>query len=96
MSSEATGVAGRNAALERAREKARERRASGQSVVRLDPIQKAAAKPTSLRLAITAKCWSCVGAGADPHPRREIAECAVRRCPLHPVRPYQRGEEDES
>lgn len=55
-----------------------------------DPIARAKTKPTSLRLAVTAKCWDCVGADADPNPRGRIRECPAVRCPLHPVRPYQR------
>lgn len=55
----------------------------------LDPIEKAVRNPTSRKLAIAAKCWDCVGAGADPNPRREIRECPITKCGLWPVRPYQ-------
>ncbi len=69
-----------------------ERRAAGIPRVTLDPIAKAARNPRSLRLAIDAKCWDCIGAGADPHPRGAIRECAVRECSLWPVRPYRGGD----
>ncbi len=57
--------------------------------VSLDPIQKALRDPTSLRAAINAKCWDCVGAGADKNPRGLIRDCGVARCSLYPVRPFQ-------
>jgi len=82
--------------LEKAREAAAARRAAGLKVERLDPIEKAKRKPTSLRLAITAKCWDCQGGAADPNPRQRIGTCEVTRCPLHPVRPWQKGEDDDS
>jgi hypothetical protein len=34
----------------------------------LDPIQRAAANPTSRALAIAAKCYDCQGCDADPGP----------------------------
>lgn len=77
-------------AIERAQEALRAKREAGESVERLDPIQKAAKKPTSLRLAITGKCWSCVGGDADPKPRDRIRNCTCYTCPLYPVRPYQK------
>lgn len=64
-------------------------RAQGIPVVRLDPIERAKTKPTSLRYAIAAKCWECAGAGQDPNTRQTIAECTVHSCPLHSHRPYQ-------
>lgn len=75
--------------LEKAHRVMAEKRAAGE-VTRKDPIQKAQEHPTSLRKAITAKCWDCVGAGADPNPRAEIRHCPCTECPLHPVRPYQK------
>jgi hypothetical protein len=77
--------------LAKARLKLAELKASGQSVERLDPIEKAKRNPGSLRLAVNGKCWDCCGAGADglEHTKQTIRECACTRCPLHPVRPYQ-------
>lgn len=56
----------------------------------MDPIERAAANPGSLRAAVNGKCFDCVGADADPNPRGRIRACPSSRCPLHPVRPYQR------
>jgi hypothetical protein len=56
---------------------------------RLDPIEKAMRNPTSLRLAINAKCYDCEGRDADPNVRQRIGDCRVPKCPLYPVRPYQ-------
>lgn len=84
-----------NKALQAARAAAAERKQNGIKVERLDPIQKAQANPTSKALAIRAKCWDCVGAGADANPRKEIRECKCSTCPLHPVRPFQISETDE-
>lgn len=54
------------------------------------PLEILARNPRSLRAAINAKCWDCVGQDADPAPRRRIGECGCTSCPLHAVRPYQR------
>lgn len=83
-------------ALEKAHEARRLAKEAGQTIVRLDPIEKAKKKPKSLRLAVNAKCWDCVGGTSDPGPRGRIRDCTVTRCPLHPVRPYQKGAEDEA
>ena len=82
--------------LDLARQAAAAKRAAGISLERLDPIEKARRNPKSLRLAINGKCWDCVGAGADPNPRGAIRECAITDCTLHPVRPYQTAEVDET
>lgn len=75
--------------LEKARQKRREMVANGESLARLDPVQKAAAHPTSLRMAITAKCWVCCGSGQDANTRQTIGACTVSICPLHQHRPYR-------
>jgi hypothetical protein len=63
--------------LELARKKRKEMIEAGGKVERLDPIQKAAQKPGSLRLAVNAKCWV-------------IRDCTCgSSCPLYSVRPYQ-------
>lgn len=53
------------------------------------PIEKAQDKPTSLRLAINAKCFDCVGCGFDPNPQNEIRNCQIKYCSLWNLRPYQ-------
>lgn len=75
------------------RERNAELRAAG-AIVRFDPIEKAHHNPHSLRLAINAKCWDCQGGACDPAPRRRIRECSLTRCSLHPVRPYQRADDE--
>ena len=82
--------------LELARLKRTEMAAAGIKVVVLDPIEKARRNPKSLRLAINGKCFDCVGAGHDPNPRGAIRECAILDCSLWPVRPYQRGDTEDS
>lgn len=59
------------------------------TLIRLSPAEKAARNPSSLRMAITAKCFDCVGGGADPNPRGAVRDCSVKGCPLYPVRPWQ-------
>jgi len=71
------------------------REAGGKPGPRRTPGEKAAANPRSLRLAITAKCWDCVGGDADPGARIRIRECSVLACSLRPVRPYQGKDSDE-
>lgn len=87
-----TGLTG----LERAHALAKARREAGEVLIRRDPLQKARAKPTSLRLAVSAKCYDCVGQDQDPGFRARIRDCTVTLCPLHPVRPYQRGDAEDS
>ncbi|GEK48942.1 hypothetical protein PRZ61_10600 [Halomonas pacifica] len=84
-----------NAALEKARLAMAEKRAAGE-VVRLDPIEKARQNPKSLRLAITAKCWECMGGGEESGARRMIRECTSAGCPLHAQRPYQNSENGDA
>lgn len=83
-------------ALDMARARRAEMAAAGIKVVVLDPIEKARRNPKSLRLAVNAKCWDCIGAGHDPNPRGAIRECTILDCSLYPVRPYQRGDGGDS
>jgi hypothetical protein len=66
----------------------------GEPLVRRDPLEKPRRKPTSLRLAVNAKCADCVGWHGDPGPRKRIRDCTSTLCPLHAVRPYQKGSEE--
>ncbi len=71
--------------------------ASGEKRVVLNPIERAKKYPTSLRKAITGKCWDCCGAGADgwKHTRETISLCtASDTCTLWPLRPYQNMKAD--
>ena len=82
-----------NSALAKAHEANRLRREQGIELERLDPIQKAARNPSSLRLAITAKCWDCQEADQDPGVRGRISMCPITACPLWNVRPYRKADE---
>lgn len=65
----------------------REKVASGEiEVVRLNPIEKAKNNPKSLRLAIDAQCFDCMGKTGSTS---DIRECTAKDCPLYPVRPYR-------
>lgn len=65
--------------------KARAARSSGWTIK--TPLEKwESSDKKSYRLAIDAKCWEC-----SHGQREEIAFCAVTSCPLHCVRPYQKG-----
>lgn len=75
--------------LDLARARMAERRAAGEVIVRRTPTERAQRRPTSLRLAITAKCWECQGEDSDPGVRARVRDCASPRCPLYPVRPWQ-------
>ena len=75
--------------LQKAHAALAERREAGLVAPRLDPIAKAKANPKSLRLAITAKCFECMGGGEDTGTRKLIRACTSSNCPLHPLRPYQ-------
>ena len=54
-----------------------------------DPLEKLRQNPTSLRAAINAKCWDCVGMDSDPAPKWRIGNCHMSDCGLFAVRPYQ-------
>lgn len=65
----------------------REKVASGEiEVVRLNPIEKSNANPTSLRLAINAMCFECLGKTGSA---QEIRDCTAKNCPLYKVRQYK-------
>ena len=71
-------------------------RLAGESAPRLNPIEKAKANPKSLRAAVTAKCFECMGGGEDTGTRKLIRACTSHAsCPLYPVRPYQAKEKDD-
>lgn len=58
---------------------------------RSTPLDVLERHPRSLRAAINAKCWECVGGDADPNPHRRVRRCACPECPLWAVRPWQEG-----
>lgn len=77
--------------LERLQAGLKAKREAG-TLEQLDPIEKGKRNPTSFRLAITAKCWDCAGAGEDgkAFTRETIRACEAKSCPLWVMRPYQR------
>ena len=58
------------------------KRAAG--LVVLDPMQKAAANPRSMRRAINAKCYDC-----SCFQKIEVKLCPSKDCPLWNLRPWQ-------
>lgn len=78
------------ARMQKGQEKMRELRASGWKPVVLNPVERAKANPNSLKAAIKAACWVCVGTDADPGAKFRVRDCAVgEKCPLYPHRPWQ-------
>ena len=55
------------------------------------PLEKLQDKPTSLRQAITAFCWLCVGEN-----RKDVTNCSATKCPLWNVRPYQKNSKEDN
>ncbi len=54
--------------------------------VNLNPVQKLEKNPTSLRLAVNAMCFDCMGRSKVIE---DIRNCTSKTCPLYNVRPYQ-------
>lgn len=75
--------------LARGQQRMAELRASGWKPTHRNPVEQAEAKPGSLKLAIKAFCWTCVGADADPGAKFRVRDCGVKKCSLHPHRPWQ-------
>lgn len=78
-----------NTGLEAARAAAAARKEAGIKIVVLNPIERLAKKPDSLRLAINAMCYDCQGRNCDPGVIDRIRHCAISDCPLFNVRPYR-------
>lgn len=51
------------------------------------PIEKLAENPKSLRLAVNAQCFDCMGRSSTA--ASDIRGCTAKTCPLFSVRPYQ-------
>lgn len=79
----------RQAAWQKAREKLKEMRAAGWTPTHLNPLEAAAAKPNSLKLAIRAHCYQCVGEDNDPGYKARVRDCSVAKCALWTHRPWQ-------
>jgi hypothetical protein len=78
-----------NAGIEAARKRQAEMKALGIPIVRKNPIGKSNDAPKSLRLAINANCYTCVGEDHDPGWKDRVRYCEITICPLHKVRQYR-------
>ena len=81
--------------IEKMQEAAKVRRESGEvNTTYINAIDKWEQSPkTSRKLAINANCADCVGCTQtynEPGYRANIADCTIKRCPLHTFRPYQK------
>jgi len=56
------------------------------------PTQRAFADPKSLRKAITAFCFECMGGDGEPGARKHVRGCTSPNCPLFRVRPWQQAD----
>ena len=54
----------------------------------LNPLEKAKQSPNSMRLAINAQCYDCMG--QESGWRNEVRSCPSKRCPLFGLRPYKK------
>lgn len=82
-------VAEKLTGLQKAQLKVQAMRDAGIPLVQLNPIEKHLRNPNSLRFAIRAKCYDCVGQAGDANWRGRVGNCPVTKCPLHTVRPFQ-------
>ena len=71
--------------LQKARAKLAENRAKG--IKRLSPLEKAKQNPKSMRLAINAFCYECMGFAKSW--RTDVRDCTAPNCPLFGFRPYK-------
>ena len=77
-----------NVGLQQARKKREEMKAKGEKIKVRNPLEKLNEKPTSLRLAINAKCYDCNG---KENWKKRTKYYNVFSCPLWTVRPYSKG-----
>ena len=77
--------------LAEGRKKYQEMREQGlvEATVYTNPTEKAKANPKSLRAAVTAHCWECVGGEHSEKPKVLVRECGIVKCSLHGLRPWQ-------
>jgi hypothetical protein len=77
------------AQLQRGQERMKELRAQGVQFTHKNPVEQAQANPTSLKRAVKAFCWTCVGGDGDPGAKFRVRDCTAPKCALHPHRPWQ-------
>jgi len=74
--------------IEQAQQALKAKREAGE-IEYLNPTEKAIRNPESLKAAINAMCYECVGRDEGDSPRKTIAECSGWSCPLWSHRPHQ-------
>lgn len=78
----------KNKKLEEGRQRFLQLRKEGKVTVEyLNPIEKANKHPTSLKKAVAAMCYDCMG--RETSYRADIRTCAALECPLFGHRPYK-------
>lgn len=77
------------AQLQRGQARMAELRAQGVTFAHRNPVQQAEANPTSLKKAVKAFCWTCVGGDGDPGAKFRVRDCTAPKCPLYTHRPWQ-------
>lgn len=73
----------------KAREAREARKAAGLGAT-AGPLEKARAEPKSMRKAITAFCYECMGGDGEPGARGFVRDCTAPQCALYPLRPWQK------
>ena len=73
--------------IEKAQEKLKEMKAKGLKPKRFDPIQKAKENKKSMRLAINAMCFDCMGRASTYV--KDVRECTAPNCPIYHFRPFK-------
>lgn len=68
----------------------RARKQAGLPAVK-NPVEQALENPKSLRKAINAMCFYCMGGGKDQGTKNDVRDCTAPNCPLFAVRPHQEG-----
>ena len=71
--------------IQKARAKLAENRAKG--IKAPNPIEKAIQNPKSMRFAINAMCFDCLG--QEQGWRNMVKTCTSPNCPLYELRPYK-------
>lgn len=82
-------------ALDKARIRKNELKSLGK-LGRLSPFEKVKASPKSLRKAVTAFCYECMGGDGEQGARGHVRNCTAKQCPLYHVRPWQTQETAEA
>lgn len=72
---------------EKARRALQDKFAAG--LTKKNPIERLNEKPTSMRRAINAKCYDCVGGDGDQGWRQRVRKCFDNKCPLYNFRPFK-------